>query len=215
MARPQSLSVVPNSPHAIVKNAGGILVDLDPARVEWTTKGKDEQVTVFLENVDSQTRTEKRSLNSNVHSVDFDVHDMKRVATSREYRGSNRIRAVVEWSDGNAVSDVANVAVGINVELALFGTVVGDTPDRTIHTLLATIDQSNERLPADYCFSGNFVCYIRGHPTVVPLRSCNNDTEVKIPDLDKVDWSKPTGFTYNGPDDAKIVRTTVSGQPRS
>jgi hypothetical protein len=167
-----------------------------------------------LENVDSQARTKKRSVNSNVHSVDFDALDIKSVATKREYRGFNRIRSVVEWSDGNAVSDVVNVAVGINVELALYGTVIGNTPERTIHTMLATIDQSNEGFPSPYCFSGNLVCYMHGRVTVIPLRSCSDDTEVKIPGLNKVEWDKPVGLTYNGPDDAKIVRTRVSGQTR-
>ncbi|MBV8759856.1 MAG: hypothetical protein JO257_21380 [Deltaproteobacteria bacterium] len=79
--------------------------------------------------------------------------------------------------------------------------------------MLATIDQSTQGIPSDYCFTADLVCYVNAKKTVVPLRACNSDSEVQIPQIDQIDWSKPHGLIYGGPDDPRLVRTRISGEP--
>ena len=50
-------------------------------------------------------------------------------------------------------------------------------------------------------------------PPVAPLRSCDADTEIQMPRLDTIDWSRRVGLVYNGPDDPRIVRTLPVSAP--
>ena len=215
-SRPEPFSIVHSGPQAILPAAEGLLVDLDPLKVEWTSSGKEETVSVFLENVDSQRRSGKKTVSSSVRSVRFDPADVLAVATDRTYHGKNRVRSVIEWPGVTSASEPKDIAVGIEVDLLLYGKLV--TPDggeRTIHTLFATIDRSTQALPEDYAFKGDFAAMTATGPLVVPLGSRNSDGEVSVPGLDRVDWGRPLGFVYGGPDDPRIVRTRVSGKSQA
>jgi hypothetical protein len=212
--RPQPLSLTVKPPTAVNQDAQGLLVDLDPVDVQWQSQGVPEPVTVFLENVDSGTQTEKRTLAADVHDVTFIPQQIRAVASDRGYKHKNRIRSVVEWSKGKAASQPVDLMVGIEVELALYGRLI--TPsgrDGVVHTLAAVIDDSTESMPANYCFTADLVGKSKTNPVVIPLHSCDNDTAVSIPGLDTLDWSHYPGLVYNGPDDRRIVRTQVSGHP--
>jgi hypothetical protein len=215
ISRPEPLSLSALAPQAVAPDAKGALVDLDPIVVPWTSTGKDEQVSVFLENVDTGRRTQKKTVSSNVRSVRFEAPEVLEVATSRDFHRANRIRSVIEWSSNSSISESKDLLVGIEIDLLLNGRLV--TPNgrqRTIDTMFATIDQSTEHLPQDYCFSTDFVARSKtGPPLVIPLHSCNNDGEVRIPGLTQVDWNRPAGLVYGGPDDPRIIRTHVSGKP--
>lgn len=213
--RPAPLAVVVKAPSAVLSDSRGLLVDLDPITVEWASTGKDEPVSVFLENVDDNRRTEKKTVSSDVRSVSFQAADLASVATLRGYHKINRIRSVVEWSANRSVSETKELIVGIEVQLLLFERLIAPKgKPRTIHTLLATIDDSTDGFPQNYCFNTDFVGWTKSSALVIPLRSCNNG-EVQIPGLSGVDWSRHVGLVYNGPDDPRIVRTKISGVPNS
>ena len=208
--RQEGLSLTSTGPKPVTKDAGGLLVDLDPIRVEWTCTGKEEMVSVYLENVDSQAHSPKRTVASSVRSVVFEPGDVLAVATDRSFHGKNRIRSVVEWPGGRSESEPKEMKVGIEVELRFNGTLLSsDGSKRPISTLLATIDRSTENLPHDYEFKGDFVASTTNGPMVVPLNGKNSEGEVTVPRLEAVAWTKPTGFVYGGPDDPKIVRSYV------
>jgi hypothetical protein len=208
--RPEGLSVISAGAKPVAKEAGDLLVDLDPIRVEWTCTGKEEMVSAYLENVDSQAHCPKRTVASNVRSVVFDPSDVRAVATDRGFHGKNRIRSVIEWPGGRSESDPKEMKVGIEVELRFNGTLLAsDGTKRAINTLLATIDRSTENLPHDYEFKGDFVASTTNVPMVVPLTGKNSEGEINIPNLEAVVWTKPTGFVYGGPDDPRIVRSHV------
>lgn len=213
--RPEPLSVTAYAPQAVVEEAKGALVDLDPLSVQWTSTGKDEPVSVFLENVDSGRRTQKKTVQSNVRSVRFEPTEVLEAASSRGLHQRNRIRSVIEWSANTSVSEVKDLLVGVDVELQLNGKLITPTgKDRRIDTLFAYIDQSTQSLPQNYCFSVDFVARSKaGPPLVIPLHSCNNDGEVHIAGLAQVDWNRPVGLVYGGPDDSRIVRTHIAGRP--
>jgi len=212
VARPQPLSVAVGPPTAVEKDAGGLLVDTDPVMVQWSATGRAEPVSVYLENVDAGSKTAKKELSSDIRSIVFKSAELAKVAVNRGYHQSNRIRSVVEWSTNRSVSEVKNLLVGIDVELMLNGhLIMPNGKERTIHTLMASIDQATASLPADYCFSGDLVGWTSSNPIVIPLRSCNSDTEVVIPGLETIDWNRRVGFVYHGQDDSRIVRAHVSG----
>lgn len=208
--RQEGLSVTSAGPQAITRDAGGLLVDLDPIRVEWTCSGKEEMISAYLENVDSQAHCAKRTVASNVRSVVFEPTNVLAIATDRSFHGKNRIRSVLEWPGGRTASEPKEMRVGIEVELHFSGTLVSTNGNkRTIHTLFATIDRSTENLPRNYEFTGDFVATTTNGPMVVPLVGKNSDGEIMVPNLEAVVWTKPTGFVYDGPDDPRIVRSYV------
>jgi hypothetical protein len=193
---PDALSISQNG-ESIIKEAGGLLVDLDPVSVQWTFTGKEEMVSVLLENVDSQKRSAKRTVPSNVRAVEFDSTEVLSVASNRKYHGKNRIRSVIEWTGGTSLSDSRDFFVGIEVELRFGGRALfPDGKQRTVHTLLATIDHSTEQIPRDYSFSGDFACMTPNGPLVVPLSSTNSNGEVTVPGLARVEWHNKCGRQY-------------------
>jgi hypothetical protein len=212
--RPEPLSVLAKPPSALNKDAEGLLVDLDPIGVEWQSQGMPESVTVYLENVDTQARSDKRTLGADIRNVVFTPVEVHGVATDRLYHHKNRIRTVVEWSKGKSTSQPVEMLVGIDVELALYGRLI--TPSGkagVVHTMVATIDESTAGLPKDYCFTADLVGRSKANAVVIPLKSCNADTDVSVPGLNTIDWQRPLGLIYNSPDDRRIVRTKVSGHP--
>lgn len=212
--RPEPFSVTQSGVKAVIPEAQGVLVDLDPLQVDWTFRGTDQMVSVFLENVDTGDRTQKKSLLASARSTQFSPTDLIPLLRNRDYGSKNRVRSVIEWNSGNATSDPQDLAVGIDVELMLYGRLL--TPDgktRDINTLFATIDGSTQNMPHDYRFRGDFVGRnSSGQPVIVPLESDNLDGEVTIPNLDQIDWTSPCKFLYDGPDRLEIVRTNVTGK---
>jgi hypothetical protein len=212
--RPQPLSVFAKPPSAVNKEAEGLLVDLDPIAVQWQSEGVPEPVTVFLENVDTAAQTEKRTVAADIREVVFSPAQVHAVASDRSYRHKNRIRSVIEWSKGKSVSQPMDLLVGLDVELALYGKLISASrKQNVIHTLVATIDDSTATIPTDYCFSVDLVGRSQTSPVVIPLKSCNADTEVSIPALKTLDWRRYPSLVYNSPDDRRTVRTHVSGHP--
>lgn len=212
--RPQPLSVLVKAPSAVNKDADGLLVDLDPIDIEWQSQGVPESVTVYLENVDTQAQSEKRTLAADIRNAVFTAEQVHAVANDRAYHHKNRIRSIIEWSKGKATSQPVDLLVGLDIELALYGRLI--TPsgrDGVIHTMVATIDDSTATFPTDYCFTADLVGRSSTGPVVIPLKSCNADTQVSIPGLNTLDWRRYPGLVYGGPDDRRIVRTHVSGHP--
>jgi hypothetical protein len=212
--RPQPLSVFAKPPSAVNKEAEGLLVDLDPIAVQWQSQGVPEPVTVFLENVDTAAQTDKRTIAADIREVIFSPAQVHAVASDRSYHHKNRIRSVVEWSKGKSASQPVDLLVGVNVELALYGKLISASrKQNVIHTLVATIDDSTASIPTDYCFTVDLIGRSQTSPVVIPLKSCNADTEVSIPGLNTLDWRRYPSLVYNSPDDSRIVRTHVSGHP--
>ena len=95
----RSLSINQNGPESILREAGGLLVDIDPIRLQWTATGKEEMVNLFLENVDSQKGSPRKRVPSNVHSVEFDRGEVLSVATNRRFHGKKRSSAVQRYEN--------------------------------------------------------------------------------------------------------------------
>jgi hypothetical protein len=217
VTRPEPLTIAPHPPAPLAERANGALVDLDPIAVEWTSSGTEERVSVFLENVESGGRSVKKTVSSNVRRVVFQPDELRGVLTERRHRRMNRVRSVIEWSGGTKESEAQDLFVGVRITLMLNGRLITPSENRPINTLIATIDDSTEFMPQDYCFTGALAGWSRsGSSLVIALKSCNSkgSYEVQIPELDNVDWNRQAGFVYFGPDDPRLVRTCITGQPK-
>jgi hypothetical protein len=199
IARPEPLSIIARPPVAARAGADA-LTDLNAVKVEWDAKGATESVSVFLENVDTNGRTVKKAVLADVRSVTFSADELQDVASNRKYRGKNRVRTVVEWSGQAARSDIADILVGIKYRLMIGGTLVTPQGSRSINTLVATIDDSTEQMPRDYCFAVDFAGWSRsGSALVAPLKACNAKSEVNLPFLQQVEWNRQPGLVLNEP----------------
>ncbi|KAB1068605.1 hypothetical protein [Methylobacterium planeticum] len=213
MRQPDPLTVVARPPTALATSrTAEFLLDLDPVEVVWDASGAVERVGVFLENVDSHARSRKKTVSADVRTVQFSAEEVHDVATTRTYRGKNRVRTVIEWSGHVAHSEPVDIFVGIQVQLMLGGTLITPKESRQISTMIATIDNSTESMPRNYCFTADFAGWKREGPLVAPLRSCNTDHEVKLPFLSELDPNRHAGLVFNQPtSDRALVRTCIAG----
>lgn len=158
LTRPQPLSIIVKPPVSNDSTTGDLLVDIFPVKVEWTSTGPDENVNVYLESIEGNKRTPKKTVSSDVHSVVFQPDEVVQAAPLRGYKQENEIRAVVEWKNSNTRSSPKSMIVGITVSLNLYGTSIehGEVVSTQFHTLFATIDNSTQALPRDYCLKGDF-----------------------------------------------------------
>jgi hypothetical protein len=213
ITRPEPLSIIPHSPTAVTQDhADDTLVDLDPLKVEWDASGAVEKVSVFLENAESNARTTKKNVLADIHNVEFTSDEVHEVASTRDYRGKNRIRTVVEWPGHTVRSGVVELLVGLKIRLMIGGKLVTPDSTRSINTLVATIDDSTEHIPQNYCFAVDFAGWNRSGPLIAPLKACNASSEVKLPFLDEIDWSHHAGLVFNEPvADRQLARLCIVG----
>jgi hypothetical protein len=213
ISRPEPLSVIPHSPTAVIEgHADDPLVDLDPLKADWDATGAVDNVSVFLENAESNARTTKKNVLADVHSVEFTADEIQEVASTRDYRGKNRIRTVVEWPGHTVRSGVVELLVGLKVRLMIDGKLVTPDGTRSINTLVATIDDSTEHMPTNYCFTVDFAGWNRSGPLVAPLKACNASSEVELPFLDEIDWTHHAGLVFNEPvADRLLARLCIVG----
>jgi hypothetical protein len=215
ISRPDPLLVIPHEPSRGLAGLNGeLLVDLDPLKVEWDTTGEVDKISVFLENVETGARTVEKTVLADVRTVSFDADEVHRVATVRTYHGKNRIRSVVAWPGHEVRSkNAVNVFVGVKVRLMVGGTLVTPNETRSINTLYATIDDSTEQMPSNYCFAVDFAGWsTTGSVLVAPLKSCNSKAEVSLQFLPEVDWARHAGLVLNQPlADRALTRLCIAG----
>jgi hypothetical protein len=210
--RPKPLQINQIRIEPIEEKAKGLLLDLDPLQVSWRADGDEEIVSVLLENIGTGKKTARKSVIGSARTVKFAADDLLPLLEDRSYRGANRIRAVIETPRSTFSSTDVDLLVGIEISLMIGGTLVAPgREEREINTLFATIDDSTEEMPRDYCFNGDFVALdFSNIPIVQPLRSCNSDGEIKLSKVSEIDWNRPHGFIYHGPDDPRLVRSHVA-----
>jgi hypothetical protein len=105
---------------------------------------------------------------------------------------------------------------GWTVSHLIGGTLITPQGSRSINTLVATIDDSTEQMPRDYCFAVDFAGWSRsGSALVAPLKSCNSKSEVTLPFLQQVEWNRQPGLVLNEPlPDRPIARLCIAAPQR-
>lgn len=169
----------------------------------------------MLENINSGHKTIRKSVTSSARLIRFESADLLPVLDNRSYKGSNQVRAIIETSQSTFHSQDVGLLVGIQVSLSIGAKLI--TPKkgegiRTINQLIATIDDSTEKMPKNYCFSGDFAALDNSRrPIIQLLKSCNYDNKVSLLKLSEINWNLPHAFIYHGPDNPSIVRSLIEG----
>ncbi len=177
--------------------AKGTLVDLDPLEVKWSASGEPEDLKIYLENIQSSTRTSALKGSSTENVVRFSTADYKNILINRNKGTVNRIRAVIQGKEGTFTSDPVDLTVGFTVL-----TVVDDDAKLTVAAMI-----DNSRIPF-YSFQAKIV---------VPNRIGNREPLSIGPDIPyqfrsvsvsrpkELDWDNARGV-YFSPDDPRLVR---------
>ncbi len=223
MFRPKPLVIEGIEFKAIEAQADGLLVDLDPIRVVWESRGEEMEVSVLLENIDTKSRTRRKITISSRRFVDFEPKDLRNILHNRNYKGKNRIRALLETSNDTFDSGIVSIFVGLQVKLVVqFLLVQPGKDDRRINLLNASINGWTQKLLSSrpngileqYCLKGIFFSKQKsGAEMAQTVDSCKKMSdirgEVTLNWIDRIDWRKPYRFEYHGPDDPRLVRTQV------
>lgn len=193
----------------------GVLVDVFPLLVRWQATGKEQLVSVTLQNAVTGRRTAAKQIISSARSLRFSPTDVRPILSSREHGRSNLIRAVVDTQTDSASSQIEELHVGITVSLLVSGTLI--TPDgeqANVHHLAATIDDSSDSLPVPYRISAQLVGeYWSGEKFVQILKTEGHEGFVDLQAADRIRWSAGHELKYVGPEDPRKVLTEVQGIP--
>jgi hypothetical protein len=179
------------------RNSSGIPVDLDPLRVSWRSSGEPEDTKLYLENVQTSSRTPAQIVPSSAHSVEFLPETYRDILTTRTRGQANRIRAVMQAKNASFVSDPVELQVGFTVL-----TVIDSTSRLTVAAMI-----DNQRIP-DYAFQAKIVVPAEtatGNPLSIGPSIPYRFPVQEIQHARRYDWSNAKGV-YFGPDDARLVR---------
>jgi hypothetical protein len=178
-------------------HSGGIPVDLDTLHVSWRSSGEPEDTKLYLENIQTSSRTAPQIVPSSTNAMEFLPKSYRDILAARARGQANRIRVVMQAKNAAFVSDPVDLQVGFTVF-----TVVDSTSRLTV---AAMIDRN--RIP-DYDFQAKIVVP-SNTATVNPL-SIGPSITYRFP-VQRVarprqyDWNSAKGV-YFGPDDARLVR---------
>jgi len=177
--------------------SNGIAVDLDPLDVKWSSGGEPEDIKVYLENVQTSTRTTPITCHSTENFAQFSPENFKSLLTQRDKGRYNRIRAVFQTKEETFSSDPVSVAVGLTVL-----TLVDQTGNLTVAAMI-----DNSRIPF-YDFQAKIVVPGRTErraPLAVGPNIPYQFKSMKIPRPKELDWDDARGV-YFSPDDPRLVR---------
>lgn len=178
-------------------SANGLLVDLDALDVKWSSSGVPEDIKVYLENMQTSTRTDPITCHSTENTVRFQRDDYKGLLANRAKGQTNRIRAVFQTREGAFMSNPVEVAVGFSILTLVDNTGMLD--------VAAMID--NVRIPF-YDFQAKIVIPARKgkrDPFAVGPNIPYYFKSIKVPRPKELDWDYAKGV-YFLPDDPRLVR---------
>lgn len=202
--RPIPVSLTSISTESTAEAAGGIMVDLYPLRIGWSSSGDPEDVTVSLENLETHRRTTAKTVRSTEGTVVFYVSDYQSLLKDRSHGGNNRIRAILQSSKAAFVSTEMSVLVGTTILAVLI------EPNRM--KIAGIID--NSAIPY-YNFEAKFLVWASS--LAQPARPVTYGGQIKYGQndfyLDKslqYDWSTKK-LVYFGPDDPNTIKIEYLG----
>lgn len=178
-------------------NSAGMPVDIDALEVSWQSLGEPEDVTAYLENVQTRAKTGSVNVPASEHTVRFQPNFYRSILVNRQQGETNQVRAVLQSKRAAFASGVLDLPVGF--------TVLAVVDSAAQLTVAAMID--NSRIP-NYDFEAKIVVPWRSQaarflsigPTI-PYRF----TPQKISHPKQLDWTSAKGV-YIGPGDSRLVR---------
>ena len=197
--RPEPLKIDQLHLESVDPEAKGLAVDLDDLKVTWNSAGKDEDVSLQLQNPQTGRMSELLRTSSREGKIVFLRKSYEQILDDRELREANRVRILCQTSKKTFVSDEFQLKVGIQV-LTFY-----DPARQTLETT-ALIDNSS--IP-NYIFDAKIIVW-RRHPAAQPVSfggtMKNPKTVFVIADPGSYDWDT-LKLAYFSPDDPRIVRT--------
>jgi hypothetical protein len=181
--------------------AGGKSVDLDAIEVAWKADGEPEDVTVYLENVQTLRRSAEMRTNSRQRRITFAPKDYSDCLADRSLHGKNRIRAVCQGLKKSFNSDEVDLLIGIQI-LTFF-----DSEKNSV-CIAAMID--NSAIPF-YAFDARAVVWTFGNPPQLLTFGGTNIVSVgrfPVGLQSNIRWDT-LRVHYLGPDNSDIIRTKV------
>jgi hypothetical protein len=184
-------------------NAGakGLAVDLDPLVLTWQASGPSQSLDVYLENVQTQRRSNILHTMTGEQRLLFSREDYLPLLAKRGYGEVNRIRAAARTKDQSFTSPEFDLHVGITVM---------SLPDQERRQVMIFAVIDNTRLDG-YSFEAKVLVW-RTPATLGPETFGGQITESRgnfpVPDYESVRWDTAT-LTYLGPDDLRLVRTVT------
>lgn len=202
--RPQPLVVSSIAAESAEEIAKGLAVDVDRLQVRWFASGDPEDVTVALEDMDSQRRTSTKVVRSTEGRVIFAPGEYRPILTNRHHGDQNRLRVIVQTAKAVYPSAEFSMHVGLTI-LA-----VRLEPEK-----LKIVAQIDSRVVDFYDFEAKLLIWASAPGQPAAPQSYGG--QIKYGDsyilLDKklaYDWGT-TKLFYLGPDDARLVRTALLG----
>jgi hypothetical protein len=181
-----------SSPHST-----GTPVDTDPLEVSWQSSGEPEDVTAYLENVQTRARTDMVMVPASEHTVRFQPNSYRAILANRQRGDTNRIRLVLQSKRASFPSDVIDLPVGITVL-----TVVDSTAQLTVAAMI-----DNSRVP-NYDFEAKIVVPPRtsaGQFLSLGPHIAYQFKSQRVIHPKQLDWNSAKGV-YFGPDNPSLIR---------
>lgn len=178
--------------------AEGLPVDLDTLKIQWVSSGKNEDVKVYLENVDTNIRSKEISASVHDNYAEITPEEYKPILSRRQINSFNRVKVVIQSSENSFTSKTKKLYVGL--------TILGVVFDNKV-SIAATIDNS---LVQHYNFEALLVAYKNGDIDTISLGQdgINGKSDYPINNINEYNW-RDAKLTYLGPDSQKLIRTDI------
>ena len=180
-------------------SAGGRAVDLDELVIGWKADGEPEDVTIYLENVQTGRRSTEMRTSSHQQKITMPPRNYSACLADRSLRGKNRIRAVCQASKETFKSLETDLLVGIQV-LAFHDA------EKNAVRIAALIDQSAIQF---YQFDAKAIVWTSGKPPQILEYGSKSIASVgtfPVEPQGDISWDT-LKVHYFGPDESFIVRT--------
>ena len=179
-------------------DADGLLVDLDNVVVQWHASGAPEDITVYIENIETKARSKELSVRSSTGKLEFTPDDYSNLLVNRRFLHWNRVRAVLQSEDHSFYSKEYKLHVGLTVIAVNFGEKI---------KIGAMIDNS---VVQRYDFEAQLVAWKKDEADTISIGGdiSNGQQDYPIENSESYDWRRAK-IAYLGPDDTRLVRTDV------
>lgn len=179
-------------------DAQGLPVDLDNLIVQWSAAGTTEDITAYIESIETRDRSRELRVRSDTGSVEFMRDDYSNLLINRQFPGWNRVRAVFQSGDNYFYSSEYKLHVGLTILAINFGEKV---------KIGAMIDNS---VVQRYNFEARIVAWNKSEPDTISLGGTitNGQQDYPIEYSEQYDWGNAK-IAYLGPDDTRLIRKKV------
>ncbi len=179
--------------------AKGLPVDLDTLKIQWNTTGVREDVSVYLENLDTKRRSKEISVCSSDGFVEVIPSEYHSILSDRQFDAWNRVRVVIQAKENKFVSSSFKLHVGL--------TILGIVFEEKV-TIAAMIDNG---LAQYYNFEALLVAWKKDDVDTLSLGNglINGKRDYPVNNLGEYDWQSAK-LTYLGPDDPRLVACNIN-----